>query len=138
MKLQNKLNQKGLRLTRPRQVVMEVLKAAAYPLSPQEIQSHARQSSDSIGLVTVYRTLDLLTDLDLVKRVHHHDGCHGYVLASPGHYHHLICRKCHKAVEFTGSEDLTAIIRRVQRETGFQINDHLLELYGVCPTCQQI
>jgi Fur family transcriptional regulator, ferric uptake regulator len=137
MDLQDKLNQKGLRMTRPRQVVLSILEKAPIPLSPQTIYQHSLKTHQPIGLVTVYRTLDLLAEFDLVRRVHNHDECDGYVLASPGHHHHLICRNCNKAVEFTGSEDLSAIVQRVQRQTGYQVDDHLLELYGLCPACQE-
>jgi Fe2+ or Zn2+ uptake regulation protein len=75
--------------------------------------------------------------LDLVRRVHGQDGCHGYVLASPGHHHHLICRKCGKAVEFTGSGDLSDFIERIEKKTGFAIDEHILQLYGLCPQCQE-
>ena len=138
MDLQEKLNQKGLRLTRPRQVVIAILETATVPLSPQTIHQRALEQYENIGLVTVYRTLDLLDDFGLVRRVHSQDECQGYVLASPGHHHHLVCRSCKQAVEFIGSEDLSLIVQRVERQTGYQVSDHLLELYGLCPTCQSV
>jgi Fur family transcriptional regulator, ferric uptake regulator len=49
-----------------------------------------------------------------------------------------VCRSCKQAVEFIGSDDLSKIVQRVQRQTGYQVNDHLLELYGLCPACQEI
>lgn len=137
MNLQNKLNQEGLRLTRPRRAVMEILKCAKVPLSPQSIHQRSLETDEEIGLVTVYRTLDLLAELGLVRRVHGHDECHGYVLASPGHHHHLICRNCGKAVEFTGEGDLAAMLDRIHHQTGFDIDEHLLQLYGLCPECQE-
>ena len=137
MDLQEKLNQKGLRMTRPRQVVLSILEEAVVPLSAQSIYQHALGQKEKIGLVTVYRTLDLLDEFGLVRRVHSQDECQGYVLASPGHHHHLVCRSCKQAVEFIGSEDLSSIVQRVQRQTGYQVNDHLLELYGLCPVCQE-
>jgi Fur family transcriptional regulator, ferric uptake regulator len=138
MDLQQKLNQKGLRLTHPRRVVISILEAASMPLSPQTIHQHALAKNEQIGLVTVYRTLDLLDQFGLVRRVHSQDECQGYVLASPGHHHHLVCRSCQQAVEFIGSEDLSGIVQRVERQTGYQVSDHLLELYGLCPTCQVV
>lgn len=137
MDLQEKLNQNGLRLTHPRRVVMSVLQAASIPLSPQTIHQRSHESQEEIGLVSVYRTLDLLTEMGLVRRVHGQDECQGYVLASPGHHHHLVCRSCEKAVEFSGTEDLTPFMQRIQEETGFTIDEHLLQFYGLCPQCQQ-
>ncbi len=138
MDLQDKLNQKGLRMTRPRQVVLSILENARMPLSAQSIHQRAIDQKEKIGLVTVYRTLDLLDEFGLVRRVHSQEECQGYVLASPGHHHHLVCRTCKQAVEFIGSEDLSSIVQRVQRQTGYQVKDHLLELYGLCPACQKI
>jgi Fur family ferric uptake transcriptional regulator len=137
MNLQEKLNRSGLRLTHPRQVVMSVLEAASIPLSPQSIHQRSLDAEEEIGLVSVYRTLDLLAELGLVRRVHGHDECQGYVLASPGHHHHVICRRCEAAVEFTGMEDLSLLVERIQAQTGFRIDEHLLQFYGLCPACQE-
>ena len=137
MNLQEKLNRSGLRLTHPRQVVMSVLEVASIPLSPQSIHQRSLDAQQEIGLVSVYRTLDLLTELGLVRRVHGHDDCQGYVLASPGHHHHVVCRQCEAAVEFTGMEDLSPLVDRIQEQTGFTIDEHLLQFYGLCPACQE-
>ncbi len=136
MDLQDKLNQKGLRLTKPRQVVMTILERATVPLSPQAIHQHAIENQADIGLVSVYRTLELLTTMGLVRRVHGQDSCEGYVLASPGHHHHLVCRTCDRAVEFTGTDNLIPLLEQLQHETGFTVDEHLLQLYGLCPDCQ--
>jgi Fur family ferric uptake transcriptional regulator len=137
MNLQQKLNQEGFRLTQPRQVVMEILKSTHKPLKPQEIYQQSLDTGEDIGLVSVYRTLDLLLELGLARRLHGEDGCQGYVCASPGHHHHLVCRECGKAIEFNGAHDLTKFLDRIQRETGFIINGHLLQLQGLCPECQK-
>jgi Fe2+ or Zn2+ uptake regulation protein len=137
MELQDKLHNKGLRLTHPRREVVAILNAAAKPLTPQSIYQRSVERKSEIGLVSVYRTLELLSELNLVRRVHGHDGCHGYVLASPGHHHHLVCRICGKAVEFSGSADLTEFITKIQKETGYKIDEHILQLYGICPKCQK-
>ena len=137
MNLQDKLNRTGLRLTHPRRVVMSVLEAASIPLSPQSIHQRSLDAQEEIGLVSVYRTLDLLTEMGMVRRVHGHDECQGYVLASPGHHHHVVCRQCEAAVEFSGMEDMSALVDRIQEQTGFTIDEHLLQFYGLCPACQE-
>ena len=136
MNLQTKLNNQGLRLTRPRREVVAILEDAKIPLTPQIIHQRAVERHCNMGLVSVYRTLDLLSELNLVRKVHGHDGCHGYVLASPGHHHHLVCHACGKAVEFSGSDDLSNLIACIERQTGFNIDEHILQLYGLCPDCQ--
>jgi len=133
---EQRLAEAGCRITAPRQAVMETLLAADRPLLPQEIQERARARHRQLGLVTVYRTLNLLTGLDLVRRVHREDGCHGYLLAAPGHRHALICQGCARAVEFAGEDDLHAFIQRVEAQTGYRVEEHLLQLFGRCPACQ--
>jgi len=137
MSFKEKLNQAGLRLTRPRRVVMTILEDATIPLSPQRIYQLAVDGNNEVGLVTVYRTLDLLVDHNLVRRVHDHNECHGYVLASPGHHHHLVCRKCGKAIEFTGTADLSGLLTSIHEKTGFSVDEHILQLSGLCPQCQK-
>jgi Fur family ferric uptake transcriptional regulator len=127
----------GCRITAPRRAVMQTLQQAHAPILPQEILERGRRIHHRLGLVTVYRTLALLAELNLVRRVHRENGCHGYVLASPGHRHTLICQGCERAVEFPGENDIHALIDRVEAETGYQVADHLLQLFGLCPECQQ-
>jgi Fur family transcriptional regulator, ferric uptake regulator len=88
-------------------------------------------------LVTVYRTLDLYDELGLVSRVHLPEGCHGYVATTPGHRHVLVCQRCGRSVEFPGREDLDALVADLERQTGYQVCGHLLQLFGVCPECSR-
>ena len=133
---ESRLADAGCRITAQRQAVMGTLMGTAAPLSPQEILEKARADHRGLGLVTVYRTLHLLTDLNLVRRIHRSDGCHGYLPASPGHRHALICQNCARSVEFPGEDDIQSLIERVEARTGYQVADHLLQLVGLCPDCQ--
>jgi Fe2+ or Zn2+ uptake regulation protein len=115
---------------------MTVLQEAEAPLSPQEILERGGAIHRALGLTTVYRTVALLTELGVVRRVHRSDGCHGYVATSPGHCHHVICEMCGRTVEFPGSEDLTALIGQVEKSTDYRVDEHLLQLFGLCPDCR--
>ncbi len=136
MEWESRLAAAGHRITAPRRAVVQVLSAAAAPLQPQEILASGRRLHRPLGLVTVYRTLALLAQHGLVRRVHREDGCHGYVLASPGHCHHVICCQCGQATEFAGQDDLQELIERVEAETHYRIEAHLLQLFGLCAACQ--
>ncbi len=122
------------KLTRPRQAILDIIAAADHHLTPAEIHKRARKKYPHLGLVTVYRTLELLTELGYVQRVHFNDGCHSYIAAARGHTHHLVCSNCGKAQEFENCE-LEPLIAKLQRKTGFEINVHMLELMGRCPAC---
>ena len=131
-----RLSEAGYRITQPRRAVIQVLLQDDGHSSPAEVHEQAQMLCPGVGLVTVYRTLDLLTQLGFVRRIHADDGCHGYAWASHGHRHHLVCRRCGATIEFEGC-DLGSFLDRVSRETGYAIEDHLLELVGVCGACRK-
>lgn len=128
------LSRSGLRITQPRRAVIRALLEDAGYSSPSEIRERARSHCSSVGLVTVYRTLDLLSEMGFVRRIHTENGCHGFAVTDHGHRHHLICRQCGAAVEIEGC-DLSAFLARVGQETGYLIEEHLLELEGLCSSC---
>jgi Fur family ferric uptake transcriptional regulator len=122
------------KLTRPRQAILDILASADHHLTPAEIHKRARKRYPHLGLVTVYRTLELLTALGYVQRVHFENGCHSYAASAHVHAHHLVCASCGRAEEF-GDCDLEPLIAVLQRKTGYEINVHMLELMGRCPNC---
>jgi Fur family transcriptional regulator, ferric uptake regulator len=129
------LTEHGHKLTRPRRAVLKVIAASTHSLTPAEIHAQAQKHYRQTGLVTVYRTLDLLTECGLVRKIHESDGCHSYAPASAGHAHHIICENCHSVAEFEGC-DLDDLFAAVQHRTGYRISGHWLELFGYCPRCQ--
>jgi len=129
------LSQAGHRITQPRRAVIRVLVQDEGYSSPGEIRERARAHCPSVGQVTVYRTLDLLSRMGFVRRIHTENGCHGRASAGLGHRHHLICRQCGAAVEFEGC-DLSPFLAQVSGQTGYAIEEHLLELVGLCPECR--
>lgn len=132
------LTNNGYRVSGPRRLVMELLAENAQPMTPLEIYQALSQSGRALGMVSVYRALDLLAELKLVCVVYNPDGSPGYVAGSVGHHHHILCKRCHRTITFAGSEDLSDLIKRVEAETNFRVSDHLLQLYGICPECQKI
>jgi Fur family ferric uptake transcriptional regulator len=136
MSWQEILTQNNYRITQPRVRIMELLQDAALPLTPQQIHAQLLAQGCDLGLVSVYRTLDLLAQLELVAIVYDPERNPGYVISSAGHHHHIVCQQCHQALEFSGSDDIDELIQRVEAETAFQVRDHLLQLYGICPGCQ--
>jgi len=132
----DELQDSGYRLTAPLRAIVSIVANSSRALGAIEIFDLGRGEHPSLGLVTVYRTLDLLTELGLVRRVHRNNGCHGYLPATAGHYHALICRDCGRSVEFPGENDLQALIADVEAQTGYRVEEHLLQLSGLCSRCQ--
>lgn len=136
--VRDSLRSAGYRVTRPRLAVAQVIQQAQDTLDPEQILQRASALHPEIGLVTVYRSLALLAELGHVRRIHEPDGCYRYTSMSMEHSHHVVCRVCREAVEFPGTERLNPLIESVAQSTGFVIEDHLLELLGLCPECQEV
>lgn len=129
------LSQHGYKLTRQRRAVVDVVAHSSARFDAAEVYARAHRLCPDLGLTTVYRTLDILTSLGAIRRVHLDDGCEGFAPAAAEHSHHLICSRCQNTIEFEDC-DMTALLRRVSARTGFKIQQHWLELVGLCPTCQ--
>jgi Fur family ferric uptake transcriptional regulator len=130
------LREHGYKLTPQRHAILKVIASSNDHLTPEAICGKVHLKNPDIGLVTVYRTLDLLSELNLVCRVHAPDGCRSYMMRRPTeHHHHLVCSQCGRVVDFTGCS-LADLEQRLSQETKFDINGHLLEFYGLCPDCR--
>ena len=136
MNWQKQLSDLGFRVSAPRKRVMAVLESAQQPLTPLELHQTLLRDHKAIGLASVYRTLGLLSALGIVEVVYRSKGEMGYMAAAQGHHHHILCQECQRAVEFSGLEDLSELIDHVENQTHYQVRDHLLQLYGLCPACQ--
>ena len=129
------LRKNNYKLTPQRQAVLEVIAASRDHLTPLAIYERVREKYPAIGLVTIYRTLEILAELDLVCRLHTEEKCRSYLLRRPtGHHHHMICQSCGMVIDFTRC-GLEGLERRLSRETGFLIKGHLLEFTGQCQDC---
>jgi len=130
-----KLQTSGYRITSPLKVIVEILARASRALGPIEIFDLGRREYPKMGLVTVYRTLEKLEELGLITRVHQSNGCHAYLRAANGHEHILLCTRCGR-VEYFAGDDLSALMARVAQQSGFVIQEHWLQLHGLCASCQ--
>lgn len=130
------LRSHGYRLTPQRYAVLKAIASSEGHLTPDAILERARTFRSDISRVTVYRTLDVLSQLELVCRVHVPDGCRSYMMTRPtGHHHHLVCIRCGRTVDFANCS-LEELEERLRSETGFRTTGHILEVYGVCPACE--
>ncbi len=131
------LEAKGYRLTAPRRAVVEIVALSQQVLTPFDIFEQAKPTYSKLGLVTVYRTLDKLEELDLVQRVHQPSGCQAFIAAFSGHQHMLICQGCGRVEFFSGDNDqIEILMSHVGEACGYQVQSHWLQLFGVCKHCQ--
>lgn len=131
------VEESGGRLTAPRRAIVDLLVNARCAMDALEIFDEVRKQNPRVGLVTVYRTLDLLARLGLVERIHLPGGCHMVLRSARGHEHVVLCTNCGRAEYFSG-EDLSGWFERISEESGFQIQSHWLQLQGLCSDCQQV
>ena len=141
----------GYSNTRARRAVVEALCRAGGQATAAELLALGRVHQPNLGLVTVYRTLELLSALGLVRKLHLDEGCSTYALSPAGilqaegepdrtagtahaHSHHVICQRCHRATEFAGC-DIDAVVAAVEAQTGYRVREHWLEMFGLCPQC---
>ena len=96
----------------------------------------ARRRHPQLGLVSVYRTLETLEQLGLVQRLHQPEGCEAFIPAGEGHRHLLVCQRCGLIKYFEG-DDLEPLIDTISQKSGYQIRQHWLQLFGLCPQCQR-
>ena len=132
------LRQRGYKLTPQRKAVLRAIAATQNHLSTAEIYDKVRQEYPGIGLVTVYRTLDILAELGLICKVHAEGNCRSYLMRRPsGHHHHLICSECGTVADFADC-DLAVLEKKLNQETGFEVGEHILQFFGLCPDCQRM
>jgi len=128
------VSEQPLRLTRQRQAVADVLASFDEFRSAREIHAVLGERGNTIGLATVYRTLQLLAEHDEVDVIRSAEGEAGYRRCSDTHHHHLVCRGCGATVEVEGPavERWTGAIAD---EHGYAAVSHTLEIFGLCPRC---
>ncbi len=122
------------RPTRQQAAVMAALDQLDTFVSAQDLHSRMRSGGDSIGLATVYRTLQGMADggeLDVLRTA---DGESAYRRCSDGHHHHLVCRTCRRTVEVEGA-GVERWAAQVACQHGFTDVEHLVEVFGTCSTC---
>lgn len=122
----------GFRSTAPRRAVLEAIQSREGAFTIEDLLGEL----PSVGRATVFRTIKLLQELELVCRVPLEDGSIRYQLSEGGHHHHLVCRQCGKFTEFSDLE-LDTRIQEQANLHGFSLQGHSVELYGLCSECAE-
>jgi Fur family transcriptional regulator, ferric uptake regulator len=124
-----------LRMTRQRSAVSDLLERTEDFRSAQQLHEMLRSSGSSVGLATVYRTLQSLAEAGQVDVLRIDDGETLYRrCARQTHHHHLVCKECGRTVEIEGAT-VERWAAKVAQDNGFVDVDHTAELFGTCSTC---
>ncbi|MCY4541126.1 MAG: Fur family transcriptional regulator [Rhodobacteraceae bacterium] len=130
----SRCEERGLRLTEQRRVVAGVLEQSRDHPGIQELYKRVLEVDPSVSIATVYRTVNLLTEIGILERHEFGDGIARFEDADRHHHDHLIDMETGKVVEFY-DEQLEALQQEIARKHGYLLKDHRLELYGVrCST----
>src|SRR5512138_807442 len=129
------IEQKGLKSTRQRDIILEAFLASDQHFSIEELYLKLRAKHPFIGYATVYRTLKLFAESGIAREIHFGDGQTRYEHSAEGEHHdHLVCTHCGTIVEFE-NETIEKLQKEVASQHGFTIANHKLELYGICAKC---
>ncbi len=132
------LKQRGFRLTRQRQILLDLLERTGAHLDAETLYRMAHQQDPKLNRVTVYRTLKMLKEGGLVDELdlmHHAGEQHYYETRRKQEHAHVVCLRCGKVEEFFG-EPLQKLKRQVEKTFGFQILIARTEIGGYCAHCQ--
>lgn len=130
-----RLREAGHKLTNARLTVLDVLENAGGHLTSAEVLEQVDQIDPSIGRASVFRTLDLLTSLSIIRPTYMNSSMTPtYVLMPDGHHHHVVCTNCNRIIEFENC-GLGAIAAELEERLHVKLTGHLLEFYGLCDKC---
>ncbi len=128
-----RLELRGHRMTGSRMRVLEALVEAPAHFTVDDV---LRLAPD-VGRATVFRTMKLLQDLNVVCRVLMENGSLHYRLSARGHHHHLVCRACGRVEDFATC-DVSSLVEQLGQSTEYEIEGHWLEVYGRCSSCRAL
>jgi Fur family ferric uptake transcriptional regulator len=131
--LAEQLAEAGYKVTGPRLAVLKAATAHQGAFSVHELEQWLTARGESPGIASIFRTVRLLCDLNLIQRIHGLDECHRYSLGK-AHGHHVVCTSC-GAMEHFDNCGVQSLVQQLEQRTGFRISAHLVELFGLCPRC---
>jgi len=128
------LRARGYRVTPQRQLVLEAVGRLEHA-TPEDIYGEVRQTARGVNVSTVYRTLELLEELGLVKHSHIHHGAPTYHLAEDAQHVHLVCRQCEQVTEVDQATVRPLVVALEERQ-GFLTDVGHLTVFGLCANCR--
>ncbi|MDQ4032851.1 MAG: transcriptional repressor [Actinomycetota bacterium] len=130
--LRRTLHERGMRMTPQRQLVLDAVRDLEHA-TPERICEHVQHRAPAVNITTIYRTLDLLEGLNLVRHTHLGHGAPSYS-TQPHEHVHLVCHRCGEITEIP-TEELTELAERLRQRFGFVLDPSHLALSGRCADC---
>jgi Fur family transcriptional regulator, ferric uptake regulator len=130
------LKARGHRLTTARKAIIGIFEANHRPISAEQVNELLITDNININKSTLYREIDFLITQNIIKHIQLQEKTKRYELIHLHHHHHLICQKCHKIENFDIENCIEDVLSKVTAEHSFLINEHILDIYGICKQCQ--
>ena len=135
--LRSHIIQHHMKNTKQREVILETFLKCRGHISAEELYQKVQKRDTSVGLATVYRTLNLLCQANVAQQRQFGDGLARYeIVADYQHHDHLICTRCGEIVEFSNC-NIERLQEKVAEEHQFAMYTHKLEIYGLCKDCRK-
>jgi len=131
------LKKNNLKFTIQREIILESLYSSNEHLTPEDLHQLIKMKYPDlkVGIATIYRTLSLLEESNMVTSISLDAQAKKYELGAKEHHDHLICTKCGKITEFV-DEEIEKRQQSIAKELGFAMSDHSMQIYGLCKDCQ--
>ncbi|HVK61129.1 MAG TPA: transcriptional repressor [Bdellovibrionales bacterium] len=126
----------GLKVTTQRLLILDLVRKGPSHFTAQDVFESVSAKNPAVGFATVYRFLRTLSEQSYVTEVRMGGMPARYEWAAKRHHDHLTCTSCGSIVEFENTE-IERLQEKVAKEHGFQLTEHILELYGICPDCRK-
>ncbi|HEV7811006.1 MAG TPA: Fur family transcriptional regulator [Candidatus Limnocylindrales bacterium] len=130
------LAEAGYRVTEPRRAIADLIVRHDGHFTASDLVAAARDRRMGVSRATLFRALDLMVELRLVERLDLPSGDHAYVPCAPAHHHHVVCSRCGRSAEVDDG-GLNEAVLEISRTSGYRIDTHRLELFGLCQPCQR-
>lgn len=128
------LRDNDFKATPQRLAVLHVLHSGSGSIDIESIHNNVKEILPKTGLATIYRTLQCLSEIGLVTITHQRDGRYFYSVSTEGQGHFLICTECSRTVDLQTCH-LDKNLGFIERQTGFRVTSHFLQIYGKCGDC---
>lgn len=133
-----KLSENNYKFTKQRELIIDtILEKENWHFTAEELFEAVRERDNEIGMATVYRTIELLKELEIIHVLDFNEESRKYELfVEDSHHHHLICKRCGKLIEFN-DKDIDYFEKELEKKYDFSVTEHKLSFYGYCSKCRQ-
>lgn len=134
--IEDLLKKASLKKTKQRYMILSIIKSKEKPVTAEDIYRKLKKDMDSINISTIYRTLNILSEKNVILKILKEDGTASYQLNDNLHNHYITCYKCQNSI-LIDKCPISDLSNKISKDTGYVITGHSLHLTGLCPKCNK-